>query len=209
MLAQALMQVNDCQWLVTASGHAQDDSMTDCALTLRLATEQDAETLYRWDTKPHVQASASTSGTVSFEADWEEELEPRDDGTEFYIAEISDVAIGALQIIDPATEESHYWGPVASDLRAVDIWIGEEDYLGRGYGTQMMTFAIERCFQPPAVRMIIIDPLANNVRAHQFYERLGFEFAGNRVFDEESVCRLYELTRVCWYSHRISAVKNS
>ena len=44
-----------------------------------------------------------------------------------------------MQIIDPLAEPTHYWGEVEPNLRALDIWIGEKDALGRGYGTAMMT----------------------------------------------------------------------
>jgi aminoglycoside 6'-N-acetyltransferase len=37
------------------------------------------------------------------------------------------VRIGFVQIIDPAREESHYWGDAPGGLRAIDIWIGEAD----------------------------------------------------------------------------------
>mgnify|MGYP003467119708 CR=1 FL=1 len=36
-----------------------------------------------------------------------------------------------MQIIDPALEESHYWGDIGPDLRAIDIWIGSPGDLGR------------------------------------------------------------------------------
>lgn len=54
--------------------------------------------------------------------------------------------IGFIQIIDPAREDSHYWGDCPTGLRAIDIWIGEEAYLGQGFGTDMMRLAIDRCF---------------------------------------------------------------
>ena len=57
----------------------------------------------------------------------------------------------AVEVIDPADEESHYWGEIERNLRAIDIWIGEEADLGRGYGTQMMALALDRCFADPAV----------------------------------------------------------
>ncbi len=173
-------------------------SVATAELCIRSATVADARQLYLWDEKPHVQAAVSTSGTSSFEADWEEELSTRSDGTEFFIAEVSGVAIGAMQIIDPALERSHYWGAVAENQKAIDIWIGEETYLGRGYGTQMMTFAIEHCFAAKNVRSVLIDPLANNIRSHKFYESLGFEFVERRQFDEESDCFVFKLTRAKW-----------
>jgi aminoglycoside 6'-N-acetyltransferase len=46
---------------------------------------------------------------------------------------------------------------VAADLRAIDIWIGEETDLGKGYGTKMMQLVIARCFSNPTVMAILID----------------------------------------------------
>ena len=90
--------------------------------------------------------------------------------------------IGFVQIIDPAEEESHYWGDVPANLRAIDIWIGEEAYLGKGHGTEIMRLAIDRCFAPPEVTAIIIDPLVSNTRSHRFYQRLGFAPIERRSF---------------------------
>jgi len=151
-------------------------------LTIRPATVTDIGILYEWDDKPHVKAAVSNSGTSSFDIVWEEEIGERSDGTEFFIAEVSSEgssrAIGALQIINPATERTHYWG--------------------KGYGTQMMVFAINHCFEPMEVTTVLIDPLANNTRSHKFYKTLGFEFLERRQFDDESDCFVFKLTREVW-----------
>jgi len=167
-------------------------------LRIRLAVPEDAGKLRYWDGKPHIRAAVSNDGSVSFDCDWDEELAPRGDGTEFFIAEVASQSIGAMQIINPATERSRYWGPVSETLRAVDIWIGEESCLGRGYGTVMMCFAMEHCFDVLDVFAIVIDPLANNLRAHRFYRRLGFEFVERRVFDDTSDCHVFRLERTAW-----------
>ena len=52
-----------------------------------------------------------------------------------------------MQIIDPAEEETHYWGDVAAWLRAIDIWIGEEAFICRGFGAQVMGLALQMCFR--------------------------------------------------------------
>jgi len=155
-------------------------------LRIRLAVPEDASTLRCWDGKPHVRAAISNDGNVSFKCGWDEELAPRSDGTEFFIAEVDSLPIGALQIINPATE------------RRLDIWIGEESCLGCGYGSEMMHFALIRCFDVSEVRAIVIDPLANNLRAHRFYRRLGFEFVERRVFDDTSDCHVFRLERAAW-----------
>lgn len=108
-----------------------------------------------------------------------------------------------VQIIDPALEETHYWGDVPNHLRAIDIWIGEADDLGKGYGTHMMHLAIERCFAPKEVTAILIDPLATNTRAIRFYERLGFRFVERRQF-EGSDCMVYRLERSEWARHQVN-----
>lgn len=167
-------------------------------LFIRAASVEDVPTLYHWDEKPHVKSATSNDGSKALDVNWEDELRPRDDGTELLIAEVDRVPIGVLQIIDPATERSHYWGPVAGNLRAIDIWIGEEDFIGQGYGSRMMTYAIKRCFSEPEVSAILIDPLANNTRSHRFYRRLGFVFVERRQFDEDSDCLVFQLDRRRW-----------
>ena len=103
-----------------------------------------------------------------------------------------------MQIIDPAREATHYWGAVARNLRAIDIWIGEPTYLGRGLGTRMMRWAVARCFAETQVTAVLVDPLARNTRAHRFYRRLGFRFSERRRFDDVSDCCVFRLDRASW-----------
>jgi aminoglycoside 6'-N-acetyltransferase len=113
------------------------------------------------------------------------------------IAEVEGIPIGFLQIIDPAREEEHYWGECASDLRAIDIWIGEETYIGRGFGKKMMELALERCFADESVNAVLIDPMASNTRARRFYEKLGFCLVEYRCFTKVE-CAVYRLERNVW-----------
>lgn len=161
-------------------------------INLRSATPDDLELLRYWDTQPHVIASDPND-----DWGWEVELNRTPNWREQLIAEIEGRPIGFIQIIDPAREDSHYWGDVPDNLRAIDIWIGEATDLGKGYGTQMMQQAIARCFADPAVTAILIDPLASNTRAHRFYERLGFQFIEARRFGEDD-CYVYCLNRANW-----------
>jgi len=168
-------------------------------VTLRLAVPADAPLLRRWDEQPHVVASDPND-----EWNWEIELARSPDWREQLIAEVSGRAIGFVQIIDPAREETHYWGACAPNLRALDIWIGDAADLGRGYGTEMMLLALTRCFRDPAVAAVLIDPLADNVRAIRFYHRLGFRLVGPRRFGADD-CLVHEITREEWLkqSHAI------
>lgn len=164
-------------------------------ITLREATINDLPMLRCWDEQPHVLAADPND-----DWQWEVELVRKPAWREQLIAEIDGMPIGFVQIIDPACEESHYWGDVASHKRAIDIWIGQEQNLGKGYGTEMMRLALIKCFADPNVTDVLIDPLDSNTRAIQFYKRLGFEFVEKRMFGEDA-CDVYSLTREKWQTN--------
>lgn len=158
-------------------------------IELRPASIEDLQLLKYWDTKQHVRDCDPDD-----DWNWEEELRRSPEWREQLIAELDKKPIGIVQIIDPFKEETHYWGEVEETKRAIDIWIGEEENLNKGYGTQMMNLAIKRCFKNEQVNGILIDPLKSNSKAHRFYERLGFKFLGERTFNG-SISFIYELKR--------------
>lgn len=158
-------------------------------IILRPATIADAPLLQHWDEQPHIIESDPND-----DWDWETELLRTPDWREQLIAELAGRPIGFIQIIDPAKEETHYWGDVPDHLRAIDIWIGALSDTGKGYGTEMMRLALERCFADATVTAVLIDPLATNTAAHRFYERLGFTFVERRRFGEDDTF-VYRLER--------------
>ena len=167
---------------------------------LRPATLEDVIHLERWDEQPHVIRCTTDDPNADkafSDADWTEELEAQDQYNQFLIGEVNGQPIGAMQMIDPHFESTHYWGEIDQGLRALDIWIGEPDALNNGYGTHMMTQAINMCFATPDVTAIVIDPLNSNTDAHRFYQRLGFKPIGRRTFDEDD-CLVHRLERKDW-----------
>lgn len=168
--------------------------MENPKINLRKATLEDFPTLEYWDEQPQVIAASGDDDVW----DWEEEIEKNSPFVEILIAEVEGRSIGVVQIIDPANEETHYWGDVVENLRAIDIWIGEPDMLNKGYGSQMMKLGIERCFSEPEVKAIIIDPLVDNKNAIRFYERVGFKFIEYRKFGEDE-CLVMRLDRHTYF----------
>jgi len=163
-------------------------------IQLRNATINDLALLKVWDEQKHVIDSDPNDDwnwgyELSRELEWREQL----------ISEINGEAIGFIQIIDPAKEETHYWGEIAENKRAIDIWIGEEKNLGKGYGTQMMLLALERCFMNTNVDEVLIDPLESNVKAIHFYKKIGFQFVEKRIFGEDKT-DVYAMSRERWRS---------
>jgi aminoglycoside 6'-N-acetyltransferase len=179
------------------------------SILLRSATLADVRLFERWDRQPHV-ISATTddpaAGKAFEDADWPDEIAAQDEHNQYLIGELDGRPIGAMQIIDPHRESTHYWGKIRPNLRALDIWIGESDCLGRGYGETMMRLAFQICFADPAVTAIVIDPLASNARAHKFYRRLGFEPVGRQMFGDDD-CLVHELKREDWCTSFADDVK--
>ncbi|WP_428408616.1 GNAT family N-acetyltransferase [Hyphococcus sp.] len=157
---------------------------------MRPATKDDIPLLKRWDEMPHVISAGGGDDWY----DWDKEVPRNAEWGELLIAEEDGRPVGVMEIIDPAREPSHYWGEIEDNHRALDIWIGEEEDLGRGLGTQMMRAALEKCFANDKVKAVVIDPLEANARARRFYERLGFKYVEHRVFDTDE-CIVYRLDR--------------
>ena len=119
------------------------------------------------------------------------------------LADDAKVPIGFVQVIDPALEESHYWGThCPPNLRAIDIWIGEETYLSKGYGTQIMKLILDKyCFCHENLDAVLMDPLSTNTKVHRFYQRLGFQPIGVRQFGSDE-CLVHRLEREEWMKKR-------
>jgi aminoglycoside 6'-N-acetyltransferase len=158
-------------------------------ITLRKATYTDLNLLKHWDKQEHVIASDPND-----DWNWEYELKRDPEWREQLIAEIEGRPVGFIQIIDPALEETHYWGDIGEGKKAIDIWIGEKENLGKGYGTEMMKLALKRCFEDPEVKEVLIDPLESNNKAIRFYKRLGFRFVENKILGGDS-CAVYRIKR--------------
>lgn len=161
-------------------------------VVLRAATIEDLEIIERWDTDPDVDSSGGDDDSY----DWGLELCRQVAWREFLIAEVNSVPIGMVVLINALEEESHYWGSDApADAWAIDIWIGESVNRSLGYGTQMMRLALDRCFGARGAGSVVIDPLETNLRAIEFYRRLGFEEVGPRRFGNDD-CLVMSIDRL-------------
>jgi len=161
-------------------------------LTLRKATKQDLELLRYWDNQPHKKEADPFS-----DWQWETELGTEVTWREQLIAEISGRPIGFIELLHCAEDPEHYWGDVPDSWMAIDIWIGEASDIGRGYGSQMLSQALERCFTSTLIRTVVLDPISTNIRARRFYERHGFRFVEERWFDLD-LCAVYRLDKADW-----------
>ncbi len=57
----------------------------------------------------------------------------------------------------------------------MDLFIAEEDYLNKGYGTQIVKDFVQKIFTDFKAKVIYIDPSLDNKRAIRCYEKAGFK----------------------------------
>src|ERR1043166_449844 len=105
-------------------------------VTLRSATINDVPILELWDRQPHVLAARNITEPED-DWDWETEIGRNVGWRELLMCEVDHRPVAFLQIIDTKNEETHYWGDAPPNQKAIDIWIGEEKDLGKGYGSAL------------------------------------------------------------------------
>ena len=104
---------------------------------------------------------------------------PRIDGSERvygYIAEYAGSRSASCSGIDWPTEPEHVAvGLVDPGAAAIDLYIGEERFLHRGYGPVMIrAFLRAVVFAQPDVTACAIDPVVGNTTAIAAYRKVGF-----------------------------------
>lgn len=168
-----------------------DDPM---AILLRDATRTDIPLLRHWDSQPHKKEADPNS-----DWQWETEVGREAPGRRQLIAELNARPIGYVEILRCALDEEQYWGAAPDTWAAIDIWLGDASDIGHGYGTRILQMAIQMCFKDDGIDVIVLDPLATNIRARRFYEKNGFEFVEERRIGVDD-CAIYRLTRERWTS---------
>jgi aminoglycoside 6'-N-acetyltransferase len=162
--------------------------MMAARVTLRPARPDDAFLLERWDRDADVAAAQGADAAADkpgLDEDWRKEIAAAPGWRRILIGEEDGRPFGVIVDIDPAREETHYWGDCGPGLRAFDAWIGDAKDRGRGLGAAMIRAALNIAFADPAVSAVMIDPLVSNTRAIRFYQRCGFRALGERRFGDD------------------------
>ena len=92
----------------------------------------------------------------------------RDPNNRVYVAELEGAVVGTFQLT--FIRQLSYGGCLVAQIESVHVCSRARSH---GIGATMMRFAIEQARQRGALRVQLTSN-AKRVRAHQFYERLGF-----------------------------------
>ena len=76
----------------------------------------------------------------------------------------------------------------------MDLFIANEKYLNRGYGTEIVKNFVRYVFKNFNAKTILIDPAITNKRAIRCYEKSGFQFL-KEAFDGVTSCYVMQITK--------------
>jgi aminoglycoside 6'-N-acetyltransferase len=158
-------------------------------------TAGDLPQMFEWLRRPHVArwwpGEAETYEQVV--AHYLPAIEGRDPSDNYLIV-VDDRPIGMIQtylVADyPEWEEILHVGP---GVAGVDLFMGEEDAIGRGLGPQVLrAFIAEVVFARDATHAVVAGIEPENPRSLRAFEKVGFHFA----FDYEEEGRPHRLLRL-------------
>lgn len=91
----------------------------------------------------------------------------------------------------------------------MDLFIAEEEYLNKGYGTAIVKLFCQKIIQDFGAKKILIDPASNNQCAIRCYEKSGFTILKMRLMASQNValCSLFQMSKITFaYRFYLSAV---
>lgn len=141
---------------------------TELKIKLRLMTEEDTENIVKWRNNVRVRNNFIYQKPFTKE------------GHKYWI----DTYVKSGAVVQFIIEESATSRPVGSVyFRDIDkehkkaeygIFIGEDDAVGKGYGTQAAKLAIQYGFKVLKLHKIMLRVFADNIGAVKSYEKAGF-----------------------------------
>lgn len=141
--------------------------------------KNDMSLFLTWAKKPHVRDTWFQEGYENIDK-YQQKIEGN--GYDYsFIIYLNDTPIGYIQ-----TSDLYAYKIKCQNLKGVftneepgtfclDLFIGEEDYLNKGYGTEIVKAFIDKLFKDFNAKKILIDPACSNKRAIRCYEKAGFK----------------------------------
>ena len=165
-------------------------------VAFRPLTHADLPLLFDWVHRPHVKRWWYPEETFDeWSREYVDAIEGRDP-TDMYVIECDGRAIGAIQtylVADhPEWEALVQVGP---GVAGVDLFVGEEDRIGRGLGPEILrAFLRDVVFARPDVVACVAGVEPENGRSLRAFEKVGFRPVREYV-EEDRPHRLLRLDR--------------
>lgn len=151
--------------------------MESIEISFRSLTEDHIPLLRKWLKEPHVKEFWQ-------ETENEEELREKflvklpERGVRPYVVYFDDQPIGYIQDYEACLVGGGWWPDEKPGVFGVDQFIGDPNFINKGFGTMLISQFVGQLFENQAVREIITDPDPRNTRAIRVYEKVGFVRVG-------------------------------
>lgn len=160
--------------------------------------EQDLILLCEWLNKPHVKEW------------WDDHLTDEEIKSKYrkrigdavvvpFLVYLNNYPIGFIQYYHANKVGDGWWPNETEGTVGIDQFIGEENYINRGYGTLMIKAFIKQLFENPGIKKIIMDLEPQNTRAKRCYEKSGFKFV-KEIMTPDGLAYLLEIHKM-WYEN--------
>ena len=152
----------------------------------------DIPVFYAWAEKTHVKEEWFKEGYEPKESI----LKKLDDNTTTFpfMVCLNEKDIGYIQYYMVNNGGYEIYKKERDNTVGFDLFIGEENYLNKGYGTQIVRQFSQMLLTKPEVGKIIVDPFIYNTRAIRCYEKAGFNFY-KEDFDDNGA-KLYVMQKL-------------
>lgn len=162
-------------------------------IIIRKSIFDDCELFTKWEQQDYIKEFL----TINKERTYEEVvrefiLREQDPADEQYTIMDKNKAIGRI-----------YLSKISKEFDSMDItriYIGEKEYMGKGYGRECMELLLDYCFNELKMERVSLDHYTNN-KAGDLYLKLGFKYEGimrnaakkdNKYFDLHLMSMLRE-----------------
>ena len=134
--------------------------------------ENDFEMLYKWLNKDHVSKYFSHNTDSSFEEVCKKyRTRMLEEKMSMNLIIYNNLEIGYIQSYDCDYLDSF---DLSESAIAVDLYIGEESYIHKGYGTKVLKEYIMSILSKQSHNWVVIDPDEDNIAAIKSYTKVGF-----------------------------------
>ncbi|OFZ49425.1 MAG: hypothetical protein A2381_12475 [Bdellovibrionales bacterium RIFOXYB1_FULL_37_110] len=111
-----------------------------------------------------------------------------------FVVYLDNEPVGFIQFYWAAKVGVGWWKDYPDDVIGIDLYIGDLNYIGNGFGTNMIKAFIKFLQSNYKFSKIITDPSPDNKRAIRCYEKAGFVNQGQIVTpDGDALLMEYEL----------------
>lgn len=165
--------------IVSTSGQAMQSSDT---FTFKAVTDADLPFLFSWFGQPYIAELWKEPNWEMFNKKYKSHIASQHIFP--FFACIAEKPIGYIKYHHVNNEDRQHFPDINIPEFAIglDLFIGEPEYLGKGYGTRLLTEFIQFVKRAePRCTTITIDPAIDNHRAIACYKKAGFETMGTYI----------------------------